>query len=120
MTLPTLHLVAGDGVRAEDHEVAVADLEPLVLARGHQGQRRHGLALRPGGDHAHLAGVEVVDLLDVDERVVGDVQQAHARGPGPRSCAIDRPRVATVRPVGDGRVDRSAGCGGCGWRSRRR
>ena len=69
-------LVAGDRVARQDHRVVLADLHPLVLATGQQRQRRHRLALRTGGDDAHLAGRVVVDLVDVDERRVGDLQHA--------------------------------------------
>ena len=46
-----------------------------------------------------LPGGRVADALDVDERVVGDVRAGPSPGPGPRSCAIDRPSVATMRPL---------------------
>ena len=56
-----------DAAVACERQVALSDLEPLVLAGGHEGQRRHGLALAAGGHHAHLLGRVLVDLLDVDE-----------------------------------------------------
>ena len=40
-------LVAGDHARGDDHEVAALDLDVLVLAGRHQGQRRVRLALAP-------------------------------------------------------------------------
>ena len=91
-------LVAGDGVGADDDHVAVADLEPLVLPRGHEGQGRHGLALGAGGDHAHPPGVVVADALDVDQGGVGDVSRPIWRARA-TFLAIDRPRVATTRPL---------------------
>ena len=69
-------LVAGDGVARQDDRVVLADLDPLVLAARQQRQRRHRLALRTGGDDAHLAGRVLVDVLDVDQRRVGDLQDA--------------------------------------------
>ena len=59
--------VARDRVARQDHGVGLADLHPLVLAPAQQGQRRHRLTLRPGGDHAHLARRVVVDVFDVDK-----------------------------------------------------
>ena len=78
--LAHVHLVARDRVRREDHGVALADGEPAVLAVGHAGERRHRLALAAGGDHAHVAVGEVADVLDVDDRRLGDVQQPHLAG----------------------------------------
>ena len=51
----------------------LADLHELALAAGEQGEGRHGLALRAGGDDAHLARRVGVDVVDVDERRVGDL-----------------------------------------------
>ena len=65
----------------------LADLDPLVLAARQQRQRRHRLALRAGGDHADLARRVVVDVLDVDERRVGDRAARRARGPCARSSS---------------------------------
>ena len=64
-------LVAGDRVTRQDHRVVVAELDELVLDASKQRERRHRLALRSGGDHAHLAGLVAVDVLDVDHRRLG-------------------------------------------------
>ena len=70
--------VARDGVGADDHHVAFADPQPLVVAGGHEREGRHGLALRTGGDDAHLAGRHGVDVLDVDLGALRDVDHAQA------------------------------------------
>ena len=72
-------LVARDRVGADDHDVVLADAQPLVLARGHERQGRHGLALRAGRDHAHLARGQAVHVLDVDLHAVGDADDAQPR-----------------------------------------
>ena len=91
-------LVARDWVGADDDHVAVVDLEPLVLAGGHERQGRHGLALGAGGDDAHLARVELVDLVDVDQRAVGEARMPSRRASSTFFC-MERPRVATRRPL---------------------
>ena len=99
-----VRLVARDRVRAHDHDVAGTHLEPAVLVRRHQGERRHRLALRAGADDAHLGRVEVADVVDVDESAVGDVQQAHLPG---------QPHVLLHRHAhrGDGATRLSGGVG---------
>ena len=47
-------------------------LHELVLTLGEQTQRRHRLALRTGADDAHPLGRVFVDVVDVDERGVGN------------------------------------------------
>ena len=95
--LADVHLVAGDRVRREDHGVAGAELEPAVLAVGHERQRRHRLALAAGGDHADLAVGEVADVLDVDDARSGMCSRPISRA-SRTFFFIDRPSVATVRP----------------------
>ena len=81
-----------------------------------QRQRRHRLALRAGRDDAHLPRRQVGDVLDVDERRVGDVQQPEVAG---QPHVLASPTDRAWRPPGRtrSRRRRSAGCGGCGWRS---
>ena len=75
----TTRWIAGSlpGIREDDRTTRVvrAELHPLVLARGHQGQRRERLSLGAGADDDHAARVEPVDLLDRDDVLVRDVQE---------------------------------------------
>ena len=75
-----VRLVPRDRVRREDHGVLGPELEPPVLARRHQGEGRQRLTLAARADDAHLGGIAVAEVLDVDERVVGDVEQPHLPG----------------------------------------
>ena len=113
-----VHLVARDRVRAEDHGVVGAELEPLDSRCRHQRQRRHRLALRAGRDDADPAGVEVADVVDVAQLVLGDAAAGPSPGPGARSSSST---CRAWRRPGRWRWRRrrSAGRGGCGWRSRR-
>ena len=85
----------------------LADLDPLVLAAGQQRQRRHRLALRTGGDDAHLARRVVVDVLDVDQRRVGDRRARRGRAPGARSSSCS---ARAWRPRGRSAIAASAIC----------
>ncbi len=101
--LGDVHLVARDRVRAEDDGVVGVQLQELGPLVGHQGQGRHGLALRAGGDHAHLAGVEVAHLVDVAQVGVRDREQAHL--PGQAHVLLHRHAEGGHHPVvGDGGV----------------
>ena len=71
-----VRLVAGDRVRADHDDVVGGDLHVLVLVRGHQRQRAHRLTLRTGADDADVAGRVAGGLLDVDDRVRGQVDEA--------------------------------------------
>ena len=103
--LADVGLVARDRVRAHDHDVAGADLDPPVLVGGHQRQRRHRLALGAGADDAHLGRVEVADRRRCRRsRLSGMCEQAHRRGPARTFFFIDMPIVAIVRLVADGGV----------------
>ncbi len=73
-------LVAGDRVRAEDHHVALLDVQPPALARCHLRKCRHGLALGTSRDDADLARVVVADRLDVGEAAVRDRQHSEVAG----------------------------------------
>ena len=120
MTRPTAHSLPGMGCALITTTSPWAQVQPLALARGHQGQGRHRLALRAGGDDADLARVKVVDVLDVDERCsAGTVEKPEPPGQLDvlRHRATERGHLAAPWP---GRRRRPAGCGGCGWRSRRR
>ena len=68
--------VAGDGMAAEHHRVVLADLHPLALATRQQREGRHRLALRTGGHDAHLFGLVLVGLFDVDQRGIRNPQHA--------------------------------------------
>ena len=73
-------LVTGDRVRAQYDHVAVDDVEPAALTTGHQRKRRHRLTLRARREDAELAGIDTVDFLDVDDRLVGDVEEPQLAG----------------------------------------
>ena len=101
--LADIGLVARYGVRGQHDQVALAHLDPFVLARGHERQGGHGLALRAGGDDANLAGREVERLFDVDQALLGDLQEAQLAGEG--DVAPHRtPQRGHVAPRGDGGV----------------
>ena len=75
--------IARDGVGRENDHIRGADLELAVLAVGHAGQARHGLALAAGGDDENLLVGIVFQIIDVDEVFLGDGQfpdgHGHAR-----------------------------------------
>ena len=81
------------------------ELDPPVLAGGHQRQRRHRLALGAGGDDAHLGRVEVADVLDVD--------QAGSRGCCSRPMLAGQAHVLLHRQA-EGGDDPAVGDGGVG------
>ena len=96
--------VARDRVGADHDGVVVGHLQPLVLPRRHERQRRHRLALGPRGDHAHLLGRVVVDVLDVDPHPVGDADDAEARAQL-EVLAHRAPERRHLAPVRHGGVD---------------
>src|SRR5690606_19592826 len=72
-------LVPGDEGGGEDHRVAGADGD-AVVAVGDPAQRRNRLALGAGGNEDELVVAQVVDLLDVDDGVLGDGEVAQFGG----------------------------------------
>src|SRR5258706_182211 len=56
-------LVAGDGARGEDDEVALVQLHLGVLVIGDARHRRSGLPLAPGAQQQHLMGLQVREVL---------------------------------------------------------
>ena len=93
--------VARDQGGGEDDGVALADAD-AVVAVGHPGQGRHGLALGSGGHQHHLVVRQVVDVLQVDEDPVGHVQVAQFLGDGhvPDHRAAHEADEASVRGGG--------------------
>ena len=69
-------LVAGDGMRGEDHGVPVAHVEESVAAVGHALQGGPGLTLRAGAHHARGDRIQVLQLLVGGQHPVRDPQQA--------------------------------------------
>ena len=97
-------LVAGDGVGREDDQIPLADRDPLVVRRGHQGQGGHGLPLGARSRSRRSGGGRCSPICSMSIRlVVGNAQQPH--GPGQRHVLGHR---TTQRghdpPVGDGGV----------------
>ena len=100
---PHRPLVARDRVGADHHHVVLVEPEEPVLAGGQPGQGRHRLPLGAGGDHADLAGLQFVDVLDVDEGLIGDVQEPEPAGQG--HVLLHRAAQRGHRPAaGDGGV----------------
>ena len=75
-----VHLVSGDRMAGQNHGVLLADLHPFVVATGEKSKRRHRFALGSGGDDAHLLGRIVPDLLDVDDRRIGQLDETEVAG----------------------------------------
>ena len=69
-------LVAGDGVRGDDDEITRADLDLAVIGVRHAGQRRHRLALRTGRREDDLLGRVFLELIQIDDQVIGDLDVA--------------------------------------------
>ena len=63
-----------------------------MLARCHQAERAVRLALRTRADDHHPAGVEALDLGDVDHVLVVDAQDAERAEPLATEFCIERPR----------------------------
>ncbi len=82
MTRPTDHSLPGIGWALITTTSFSRSLKTPVLAGGQLGQGRHGLSLGAGRDHAHLARLELIDVLDVDHGTVGDVQEPEFPGQG--------------------------------------
>ena len=75
-------LVAGDDARGENHEIARADLDVLVLPRRDQRYRRVGLALAARGQDDLLPRLEAAQLLEGDQESLRYLEVAHLRGDG--------------------------------------
>ena len=73
-------LVSGDGARAEEHRVAPLDAQPLGLRLEQLRERRPGLALRAGGEDAHVMGQEALRLLGRAEQTLRNLEAAGAPG----------------------------------------
>ena len=96
--------VPGDQARREDHRVPFLELDPLVIARGHQAEGAVRLALRAGADDHDPAGVDRVDLLDLDHVAVVHVEDPEpARGLD--GVAHRAAQEADDPLVAEGRVD---------------
>ena len=112
-------LVPGDQARRQDHRVALLELDPLVLAGGHQAERRVGLALAARADDHHAARVDASRPRRCRSR-------RDRRGAGCRSAAPRRPSSASIArgtsPHARRRSPRRSPVapGGCGSRSTRR
>ena len=75
-------LVAGDQRGGEDHRVSLGHPDGVV-APGHPGQRRHRLALGPGGEEHDLLRRQLLGLAHVHHQAAGDrrdVQVAEVAG----------------------------------------
>ena len=69
-------LVAGNRRSRDDDRVAIMHGQGLVLAVGHAGKRRQGLALRPGAHHDDLVLGKVVDVVGIDDIGLVDLEIA--------------------------------------------
>ena len=110
-------LVARDQRRRQHHGVALLELDPLVLALRHQRERAERLALASGADHDHAARDRGASTSSISTTS----RSSTCSSPSRRAAAhrvVHRPTQerhdALVR---DARRSRSAGSGGCGWRS---
>ena len=68
--------VAGDRVRAQHDGVFFAELDPAVVARCGRCQRGTRFGLRAGGEHAKLAGREIVGFFYGNEALFGNADDA--------------------------------------------
>src|SRR5438128_836002 len=73
-------LVARDYARRDDHEVAGLHLHVLVLGRGHERERRVGLALAPRREDHLARGLERGELLERHQEVGRDPEVAELGG----------------------------------------
>ena len=73
-------LVARDDPGGEDHEVPLADAQGLVLRGRHEGQGGVRLALASRGDDHLAVGRQRRQVLEGQERPVGDAEVAQLRG----------------------------------------
>ena len=73
-------LVARNDARGEDGEVALRDLDILVLLRRHQGERGVGLPLAPGGEDDLPVAGQPGQGLERHHAPLGDAEVAELRG----------------------------------------
>jgi hypothetical protein len=85
-------------LRGEDDRVVGVELHAVVLVGRHERQGAHRLSLGAGADHADLFGLEAVDLLDVDDALVGQAEEPHR--PGQADVLVHRPAEEGDRPAG--------------------
>ena len=104
-------LVARDQRRREDHGVALADPDAVVVGR-HPRQRRHRLALRAGGDEHDLVVGQLVDDVDGDDEVRRDPQVAEVA----RDAHVAHHRAADEGDLAVDDVRRRRGSAGRGAR----
>ena len=102
--LADVGLVAGDGVRGQHHQVAVAHRDPPVVGGRHEGQGRHGLALGAGRDDADPPGVEVADPSRCRPGWSSGMRSRPMERASATFLPIDRPEGGHGPPVGDGGV----------------
>ena len=69
-------LISRNGIGAEDNRVSGHDSHFLVDVRRHPGQGRHGLSLASCGDEHCLLRRIVLQLVDLDQGLVGHIQVA--------------------------------------------
>jgi len=75
-------LVARDGLGRKQYGITLTDAHIAELAGSHARQGRVGLALRAGSDDHQLAIRQVVDLTQVDARVLRPAEVAQLLGDG--------------------------------------
>ena len=61
-------LVAGNGARGEDHQIALAERDRRVVVFGDAGERGAGLALAAGAQQQNLVGLQIGELVLVERR----------------------------------------------------
>ena len=104
MTLPTLVSLPGMAWEDSTTRSPLADRDPLVVARGHEGQRRHRLALRAGGDARRPGWGRGRRCVSMSTRRSSGICSSPIERARATFLPIERPSVATVAPVGDGGV----------------
>ncbi|MPM45358.1 hypothetical protein SDC9_92045 [bioreactor metagenome] len=75
-------LVAGDQRGGQQHGVAAVQVDDRVLLVGDPRQRRQWLALGPGRHDDQVVARHAVDVLEVDQRVLGNGEVAQVGGDG--------------------------------------
>src|SRR6185312_1174726 len=97
-------LVPGDRLGRDDHGVARLDRDVAVVAVRDPHERRQRLALAAGAEDQHVAAGVVVELLRLDQRVVGNVDVAEV----PRDVDVLAHRAADHAHLAAG-LDRHVG-----------
>ena len=120
---PDRLLVARDGARGEDHDIALVERDLRVLLLGDARERGARLALAAGAQQHDVAAVEVgelvlVEVLEALRQVAGidgDLDHAVQRAPRNDELAAGRPRrvghAFDARHVGGERRHRDAALG---------